>query len=150
MQLTRAADYAVRVMIHLATLPPDTRTNRASLAETGEVPVHFLSKILQALTRARLIHSHRGVTGGFSIQCDPEKTTLLQVVEAIEGPLHLNVCVTPGQACVRQTWCPAHRLWAEAQQAMIGVLRSATIAELGRQSAVSSASSRCALAEGEA
>ena len=47
MHLTRAADYAVRVMIHLATLPPGTRVNRDSLAAASEVCTHFLSKVLQ-------------------------------------------------------------------------------------------------------
>ena len=55
MQLTRAADYAVRVMIHLAGLPPETRASRAELAEAAECPEQFLSKVLQSLTRAGLV-----------------------------------------------------------------------------------------------
>ena len=148
MQLTRAADYAVRVMIHLSTLPPGTRVSRENLAAAGDVPAHFLGKILQSLVRGRLINSHRGVTGGFSIHCDPEQTTMLQVLEVIEGPLFLNSCVNPAQICARQSWCAAHRLWAEAQRQVGVVLSSASLAQLARESMQHKGElERCALAE---
>ena len=60
MQLTRAADYAMRVMIHLATLPADERALLPALAAATAAPESFLSKVLQALSRARLITSQRG------------------------------------------------------------------------------------------
>ena len=67
MQLTRAADYAVRVMMHMAGLPPGTRTSRADLANAANCPEQFLSKVLQDLTHAGLVTSHRGNTGGFEL-----------------------------------------------------------------------------------
>ncbi|MBS1873008.1 MAG: Rrf2 family transcriptional regulator [Acidobacteria bacterium] len=130
MQLTRAADYAVRIMVHLAGLPPGSRPNRNVLAEASEVPEHFLSKILQSLARARLIDSQRGMNGGFSLARAPEQINLLDVVEAIEGPTHLNACLLPGDSCGRKQWCPAHCIWAEAQDAMTSVLKRSTIARL--------------------
>ena len=60
MQLTRAADYAVRVMIYLAAQPAGTRVSRDGLATAADVPAHFLSKVLQSLGRARLIVAQRG------------------------------------------------------------------------------------------
>ncbi|MFN7998171.1 MAG: Rrf2 family transcriptional regulator [Bryobacteraceae bacterium] len=133
MQLTRAADYAVRVMIHLAAQPPGTRLNRAALASAAEVPEHFLSKVLQALGRARLIAAQRGTSGGFALAAAPEDISVLRVVEAIEGPLQLNVCLT-GVGCHRQGWCPAHMVWVEAQAALTQVLKNASIAKLARES----------------
>ncbi len=135
MQLTRAADYAVRVMVHLAGLPPGTRPSRAALAEAADVPEQFLSKVLQALSRARFISSHRGTAGGFELAANPNELTLLDVMEAIEGPTRLNTCLFPGRACERQSWCAAHLVWADAQRAMLAVLRRATIAQLAEQSA---------------
>ncbi len=135
MQLTRAADYAVRVMVHLAGLPPATRPSRAALAEAAEVPEQFLSKVVQALSRARLISSHRGTAGGFELSANPTEVTLLDVMEAIEGPTRLNTCLFPGHGCERQSWCAAHLVWADAQRAMLAVLRRATIAQLAEQSA---------------
>ena len=102
MQLTRAADYAVRVMIHLAGLPPGTRASRGELARAAECPEQFLSKVLQSLTRAGLVISHRGNTGGFELPEARSGTSLLDVVQAIEGPVRLNLCLTSDHACGRQ------------------------------------------------
>jgi Rrf2 family protein len=132
MQLTRAADYAVRVMIHLATLPAGTRISRDTLAAATEVPAHFLSKVLQQLTRARLIAAQRGTSGGFSLAVAADQVSVLQVVETMEGPIQLNVCVSGGPGCRRQGWCPAHMVWAEAQAALTQVLRNASIGKLAR------------------
>jgi Rrf2 family protein len=130
MQLTRAADYAVRVMIHLAGIPPGTRVSRADLAEAAECPEQFLSKVLQGLTRTGLIVSHRGNTGGFELPPGNRSASILEVVEAIEGPLRLNVCIGSSQPCTRQDWCPAHLVWTDAQTAMAGVLKAATVDKL--------------------
>jgi Rrf2 family protein len=135
MQLTRAADYAVRVMVHLAGLPPETRTSRAELAIAAECPEQFLSKVLQNLARAGLVLSHRGNTGGFELPNFRRTATVLEVVEAIEGPIRLNVCLNSDRACTRQEWCPAHDVWVDAQAAVAQTLRNATIDELARQAA---------------
>jgi len=133
MQLTRAADYAVRVMIHLAGMPPGERASRAELAQAAECPEQFLSKVLQSLTRRGLVVSHRGNTGGFELPQAHRHASMLEVVEAVEGPVRLNLCLTSGQACGRQSWCPAHLVWAEAQAAMAGVLERATISALAER-----------------
>jgi len=133
MQLTRAADYGVRVMIHLASLPPGTRASRSELAAAADCPEQFLSKVLQSLCRAGLIISHRGNTGGFELPPAGAAATLLNVVEAIEGPIRLNLCLKPDHSCDRKGWCPAHAVWAEAQQAMTAVLNSASIAGLAER-----------------
>jgi Rrf2 family protein len=133
MQLTRAADYAVRVMIHMAGLPPGSRTSRSALALAAACPEQFLSKVLQDLTRAGLVVSHRGNTGGFELPAGPSGACLLDVVEAVEGPIRLNTCLHNDEACERQSWCPAHSVWARAQDAMVTVLRETSIADLARQ-----------------
>jgi Rrf2 family protein len=119
MQLTRAADYAVRVMIHLATLPLGTRVSRDTLAMTTEIPIHFISKVLQVSARARLIVVHRDTSGGFALALPAEQVSVLRVVEAVEGPITLNVCAMHGRGCSRQGWCPAHLVWLEAQAALV-------------------------------
>lgn len=133
MQLTRAADYAVRVMIHLASQPAGTRLNRDSLASATDVPTHFLSKVLQVLVRARLIVAQRGTSGGFALGGPAEQISVLRVVEAIEGPIALNQCAANGSGCSRQGWCPAHLVWAEAQAALTQVLKNASIARLASE-----------------
>ena len=132
MQLTRAADYAIRVMIHLAGFAPGTRASRAELATASECPEQFLSKVLQSLTRAGLVISHRGNTGGFELAPAHRGATLLEIVEAVEGPIHLNVCLGSDDECSRQDWCPAYTVWNDAQNALAGVLRKANIGDLAR------------------
>jgi Rrf2 family protein len=137
MQLTRAADYGVRVMVYLAALPRDGRVSLLSLAEATAAPESFLSKVLQALTRARLISSRRGQTGGFEISLRGRQASMREVIEAIDGPVILNVCLVAGRSCARKAWCPAHPVWAKAQKAMLDVLDEALIADLAAQSATS-------------
>lgn len=132
MQLTRAADYAIRVMIHLAGFAPGTRASRADLAAASECPEQFLSKVLQSLTRAGLVISHRGNTGGFELSPAHRSATLLEIVEAVEGPIRLNVCLGTDDDCARQPWCSAYQIWSDAQDALTGVLRRATIEDLSR------------------
>src|SRR5436305_13602933 len=117
MQLTRAADYAVRVMMHMAGLKPGTRTSRSELATAAGCPAQFLSKVLQDLTRAGLVVSHRGNTGGFELPALRQTATVLEVVEAVAGPIRLNVCLASGRSCARQSCCPARAMSATAQAA---------------------------------
>ena len=133
MQLTRAADYAVRVMVHLATLPAHERVLLPMLAEATGAPESFLSKVLQALSRAKLISSRRGQSGGFEILARGRKASMLEVIEAIDGPVNLNLCLISGGSCARKMWCPAHPVWVQAQKAMLNVLSGAGIADLASQ-----------------
>jgi Rrf2 family protein len=130
MQLTRAADYATRVMVYLAAQPENRRIFLPALAEATAVPSSFLSKVLQALSRAGMVSSRRGQQGGFQILPRGRNSTVRTVVEAIDGPINLNVCTLHGTGCNRKSWCPAHPVWAQAQNAMLRVLDEARIADL--------------------
>ena len=133
MQLTRAADYAVRVMIHLAGIPRDVRVALPAMVEATGAPDSFLSKVLQGLTRARLITSKRGPAGGFQISARGRHASMRDVIEAIDGPMHLNVCLSDKRSCPRKGWCPAHPVWVKAQAAILEVLTSARIADLASE-----------------
>ncbi len=134
MQITRATDYAVRVMVHLATLPEGTRLPVPELARAGGAPESFVSKVLQQLVRCGMVTSLRGMGGGFQLAVHPEKVTLLELVEAVEGPLQINLCLPGKETCDRKSWCGAHPIWSEAQAALKAVLASASIAQLARDS----------------
>jgi Rrf2 family protein len=131
MQLTRAADYGIRVMVYLASQPDEERVLLPALAQVTETPESFLSKILQALARADLIVSRRGKAGGFALLPRGRQASMYDVIAAIEGPIFLNVCLTDGApGCERSEACPAHPVWARAQRAMLEVLTRASIAEM--------------------
>jgi Rrf2 family protein len=133
MQLTRAADYGVRAIMHLATIAPGERISLVALADAADAPESFLSKVLQKLAHARLISSRRGKAGGFAILPQGRSASMYQVIEAIDGPICLNVCLAHDRGCDRRSWCPAHSVWARAQLAMVSVLRQISVAELARQ-----------------
>jgi Rrf2 family protein len=139
MQITRASDYAVRVMIHLAGLPPGSTVRQSVLSQATDVSGHFLSKVLQQLVRSRLVRSQRGSGGGFALAVSASGVSLLDVVEAIEGPVRLNQCIEEGPSCERKSWCPAHQVWAEAQAAIVNVLGAASMASLASQAKSDSA-----------
>jgi Rrf2 family protein len=130
MQLTRGADYAVRVMMHLATLPEDKRALLHELADAAEVPESFLSKVLQALAHAELISSRRGKTGGFAILPRGRQASMREVIEAVDGPIALNICLNGTIGCERRSSCPAHPVWARAQRAMLDVLMGISVTEM--------------------
>lgn len=130
MQLTRAADYGVRVMIQLTALAGNGRISLPDLAQATGAPESFLSKVLQSLARAGLISSRRGQQGGFQIAPRGATASMREVIEAVDGVICLNVCLIPGRSCSRKAHCPAHPVWIEAQRAMMEVLSRATIASL--------------------
>ena len=133
MQITRAADYAVRVMVHLASLPPGSRVQKSALVELSEAPESFLSKVLQRMVANRLITSRRGGGGGFELAVPPDQVSVLTVVEAIDGPIHLNLCVPGASGCDRSLACAVHPVWVEARAALVKVLGGASMARLARK-----------------
>ena len=133
MQLTRAADYGVRVMIQLANGMPGTRSSLTSLAGAAEVSPAFLSKVLQRLVRAGLVASRRGKRGGFELLDRGRQASLMDILAALDGVPALNACLLEG-GCHRSNWCAAHGVWVEAQDKMREVLVAATLQRLARDS----------------
>jgi Rrf2 family iron-sulfur cluster assembly transcriptional regulator len=130
MQLTLAAEYAVRTMIHLASLPADGPVPISDISRQWDIPEDFLRKITVQLARAGLVNSRRGKAGGIRMARDPKRITLLDVIEAVEGPILLNRCLVGPLYCSRSSWCEAHVVWGEAQEKMKEVLMSRSIAAL--------------------
>ena len=132
MQVTRASDYAVRIMVELASLPHGDKVQLNELVETTGVRGSFLSKVVQRLVHAGMVSSHRGTRGGFSLRVSGEEVSLLDVIEAIEGPTQMNICLGNGQGCERKSWCGVHPVWQKAQVALTEVLGGVTVAQLAK------------------
>jgi Rrf2 family protein len=112
MQLSRKADYALRAIRLLSTLPKGKLGSINTIAASEAIPREFLAKILKDLTRAGLLVSFQGVTGGYRLARTPRSISFLNVIEAIEGPIHINLC-TEGDSCPcdRIKNCPMHNFW---------------------------------------
>ena len=130
MQITRQADYALRAMLYLARLEPNQRAATSQIAKEMEIPPSFLAKIISQLSIAGLIHTSRGARGGVSLARKPKEINLLDVVEAIDGPISLNECVHDPDVCSFGDNCPLHEVWCEAKFDLVHKLREASFDKL--------------------
>ena len=128
--ISREADYAVRIMVHMASSPQE-RYQAKALAKDEHIPESFLSKILQMLIKQRVVRSFRGVGGGYQLAVDPGRLTLYRLIEMVEGPVGLNACVT-GTACDLMTQCAPHDIWVLAQAQLRKTLEAVTIGDLAQ------------------
>ncbi len=133
MQITRQADYAVRAVLYL-TRKGDERVATSTIAEEQHIPPSFLAKIISQLSIAGLLHTSRGARGGVTLARDSKDITLLEVVEAIDGPIQLNECVENPNACTFSGGCPMHSIWCDAQTDLVTRLKSTNFADLMAQS----------------
>lgn len=132
MKLTRGGEYGIRGVLYLAQQDNGKVSMLSAIAKAQEVPPRFLAKIFQALAKAGIVKSHRGAKGGFSLARMPADVTMKDVIEAIEGPIFLNVCLMSPGECNRDKICPMHTVWEEAQEKMMEVLDRANFAELAK------------------
>jgi len=84
------------------------------------------------LSKKGFVKSTRGPGGGFRLTREPDKISLLDVIEAMEGSIHLNECLIRAGYCERDNVCPVHDVWQEAQERLVGVLSGCSLADLAR------------------
>jgi len=124
MQITRQADYAIRAMVYLAQLGAEHRAATSQIALDKKIPPSFLAKIVSQLSVAGLLQTSRGAHGGVSLARSPEQISLLDVVEAIDGPILLNECVGENGTCTFGDSCMIRPIWCDAQKELVERLRS--------------------------
>ena len=129
MQITRQADYAVRAVLHLARTG-DQRTATSMIAEEQHIPPSFLAKIISQLSIAGLLHTSRGARGGVTLAREAKDITLLEVVEAIDGPIQLNECVGNSGTCSFEDNCPLRPVWCDAQEELVSKLKGTNFADM--------------------
>jgi Rrf2 family protein len=123
MQITRQADYAVRAVRYLAKQGSSQRAATSTVAQEMKIPPSFLAKIISQLSIAGLLHTSRGARGGVTLAREAKDISLLDVVEAIDGPILLNECVGDPEGCTFSEECLVHPIWVEAQQSLVKRLR---------------------------
>ena len=134
MELTRKGEYAIRGIVYLATRPDDQVCLLSDIAAAVDVPPTFLAKIFQQFSKIGLVKSYRGTGGGFILGRAADKITLLDVVEAVEGPIIPNRCVTGGDDCERSHTCKVHPVWVSVQKQVRDILAAVSLKELaGKQ-----------------
>lgn len=120
MRLNQATDYAMRAVLYLSGLPYGQVVEAKLIAEEEHIPIRFLLKILRLLTKDGIVESYRGVNGGYALSRPPSEITMLDVVEAIEGPIAINRCLYAPEECNKNfsEHCPVHEALFELQKSM--------------------------------
>lgn len=134
MQITRQADYAVRAVLHLARMNGNQRAATSQVAKEQHIPPSFLAKIISQLSIAGLLHTSRGARGGVMMAREPKDVSLLEVIEAIDGPIMLNECVGENSICTFDDDCPLRPVWCEAQEELVNRLKNTNFQQLLEQS----------------
>lgn len=129
MLITRETDYAVRTVLYLAR-DHDRIANVTEVAQAMYIPKSFLAKVLQRLVRHHILTSMRGVGGGFRLARKPSQISLLDIMEAVQGPAGINVCAIDSKRCGLSATCSVHPVWVEIRQEVEKRLKRKTIDKL--------------------
>ncbi len=130
-RLTKITDYGIVLLCQMATSGQDAPYNARDLASQTHLPLPMVSKILKALARGGILESHRGTKGGFRLIRPAERIRISEVIQALEGPIAITECLTPGQpSCGVETHCPLRISWNRINEAIQGALDGMTLADM--------------------
>ncbi len=133
MELTRKGEYAIRGIVYLAKQPVGKVVLVSDVADATGVSQTFLAKIFQSFAKLGLVNSFRGTGGGFLLGRPAAKITLRQVVEAVEGPIMPNRCLSGEGMCTREAECMVHPIWRKIQGEVSSILDSVTLEDLAKE-----------------
>jgi Rrf2 family protein len=130
MQITRQADYAVRAVFYLAQLGPGSRASTAQIAREQKIPLTFLAKIVSQLSASGVVRATRGAHGGVALARAAEEISLLEIVEAIDGPVMLSECTLNPDTCLMSDECIVRMVWCETRAQLVQRLGSTHFGQL--------------------
>lgn len=130
MQITRQTEYAIRTMLELAKAPQGQVLSTHFISEQQDIPEDFLKKTIKLLVLADLVNTQRGAGGGVSLARPAEQINMFDIITAIEGPIAINVCLSPSYNCPNQPTCPSNRVFQRAQDALVNELKKQSLADM--------------------
>jgi Rrf2 family nitric oxide-sensitive transcriptional repressor len=128
MKITRASDYAIRLLTHLAT-----REEEGTSGELGkelDIPFNHLAKLVQILARKGYLITRKGKGGGLKLAADPKKIDLAEVIEAIEGPIVLSDCLFHRKSCRFSKNCKFRKCLSGVRSKIYQLFSNTTIFDL--------------------
>jgi Rrf2 family protein len=129
---SRSSEYAIRAFVHLAQVPDGRYAMVKNIAESEDIPAHFLAKILQQLARKGLLRSSKGPTGGFALRVDAGDIRLLDIVEALDGLAPYQQCASGLAECNDDMPCSMHDSWVALRSRIMDYLGKNSIADLAK------------------
>jgi Rrf2 family protein len=136
LKLTKKADYGLIALRHLASTPGATASTK-DIADAYRLPVPLLAKVLQQLTREKILQSVAGTNGGYKLARPANRITALEVVRAIDGPVILTHCFTEHGTCDQSDKCTVREPLRRVHEAILELLQNFTIDDLAESTAVS-------------
>ena len=134
MQLSRKADYALRAVAFVAQMKKGDLASIGRIAKARGIPREFLAKILKELTRSGILVSFQGVTGGYRLSRPPREVNFLDVIEAMEGPVAVNLCVDGNHCeCTREKGCEIRPFFVKQQDQITKALKKQTFGNLNNK-----------------
>jgi Rrf2 family protein len=129
LQVSRKIDYGLRAMIYLASVSEGAVVPFREIARAMDIPQDFLAKILKTLVNGGLVQSVRGAHGGYRLGRPAREVSFLDVIEAVEGPVRLNVCLSDAgkESCGLSPSCTMYSVWKQGQERMLEVYRGARL-----------------------
>jgi Rrf2 family protein len=129
MQIPRRIEYALRAMIHLADRP-DGVASGIDISIRQQIPKYFLEKVIRDLMRRGLVRSRRGPGGGYQLARQADAISFRDIIEAVEGPIMLNVCLETSSVCSLQPSCRMFQVWEQGQRALLDVFSQTNLQEI--------------------
>ena len=129
MQIPRKIEYALRAMIHMADRPAGLARG-IEIARQEQIPKYFLEKVIRDLMRRGLVRARRGPGGGYQLARSPENISFKDIIEAVEGPITLNVCVDGSSVCQLKPTCRMFRVWENGQRMLLEMFAHTTLREI--------------------
>jgi Rrf2 family protein len=128
--ISQTAEYALRAIVFLAD-QGEARTTQ-EIAATTRVPPSYLSKVMQALSRAGVVRSQRGLHGGFTLAKAPDELSVWDVIEAVDPIQRIRTCPL-GIKAHGTKLCPLHRRLDDALALVENAFRESTVGDLLRE-----------------
>ena len=130
MHIPIKVDYGVRALVDIAQHSDGGPVRAAQIARRMAIPEPYLAQVLRALRKRDIVRSQRGPQGGHSLAMEPSEIRLSDVMECLAGAETLVACLNDAEICVHAPACAQREVWHDVSQAVYGILRSTSIADL--------------------
>ncbi|MBN2013099.1 Rrf2 family transcriptional regulator [candidate division KSB1 bacterium] len=131
MRFSRKVEYALIALVYMSQKTNGDLTTARELSERYDISLELIGKLLQSLSKAKIIISTQGVKGGYALQQTPEKVNINDVIQAVDGPIHMTRCLkkSKNEKCEREEFCNIKHKMGDIQKHIIEFLGGISLKE---------------------